>query len=96
MNKETETPRPDAVAGRLDGLVRECGQAIPESYPPRHQKFVVRRDGAYFTATPCYGMHDPWWVVRIMGNRHEAEPEPMRDGDEWFPLPNAEVSRAND
>ncbi len=37
-----------------------------------------------FTATPCYGMHEPWWVVKTMEG--EAPPVPMKDEDEWCHL----------
>lgn len=57
-----------------------------EQYPKAHAKYVVRREGVIFTATPCYGMHDPWWVVRVMGEAYEAQPEPMKADDEWWPL----------
>ena len=57
---------------------------VCDRHPPRHQPSVVCRDGVYFTATPCYGMHDPWWVVRTMEG--EAPPVPMRPDDEWWPL----------
>lgn len=61
---------------------------IAEHHPPPHAQFVVRRNGRYFTATPCYGLHEPWWVVRTMPDSwpNEAEPEPMNGNDEWWPL----------
>jgi len=57
---------------------------IAEQHPAAHNKYLVLRGVTYFTATPCYGMHAPWWVVRIMGKRFEAEPEPMEDTDQWW------------
>lgn len=57
-----------------------------EQYPKPHAKYIVRRDGILFTATPCYGMHEPWWVVRVMGEKYEADPEPMLETDEWWPV----------
>ena len=59
---------------------------IPERYPPPHNKYIVERNGIIFTATPCYGLHSPWWVVRVMGKEYEAPPEPMLDGDMWISL----------
>ena len=59
---------------------------LSEKYPEPHAKYVVIRDGVVFTATPCYGTHSPWWVVRVMGDTYEAKPEPMIERDEWYPL----------
>jgi len=58
---------------------------IKDEHPPRGLKCFVRRDGEYFTATPCYGMHEPWWVVTIMSPSN-ADPQAMLDSDEWMPL----------
>ena len=57
---------------------------VRDQHPPQHQKSVVRRDGVYFTAKPCYGLHDPWWVVQTMEG--EAPPVSMRPDDEWWTL----------
>lgn len=54
---------------------------IADAHPPRHAKYIVKRDGCLFTATPCYGMHNPWWVVTTMEG--EAAPTYMDDTDEW-------------
>ena len=62
-----------------------------EGYPKAHAKYVVRREDALFMATPCYGMHEPWWVVRIMGEKYEADPEPMLETDEWWPVDEFEA-----
>lgn len=59
---------------------------LSEKYPFSHSRYVVVRDGVFFTATPCYGMHSPWWVVRVMSDRYEDEPVPMLASDEWYPL----------
>lgn len=56
---------------------------LPESYPPPHARYLLERDGVTFTATPCYGMHEPWWVVKTLTG--EAEPERMQAGDKWRP-----------
>ena len=60
------------------------GNLIADEHPAPHRRCVVKRDGKFFTATPCYGMHAPWWVVATMTG--EADPEPMRDSDEWWSL----------
>jgi len=53
-------------------------------HPPPHAKYIVLRKGFIFTATPCYGMHEPWWVVKTMEG--EADPVGMLPDDEWWPL----------
>lgn len=62
-------------------------------YPPPHAKYLVSRDGWYFVATPCYGMHSPWWVSAVCAGSIEtspttceAAPVPMLDTDKWVPL----------
>lgn len=68
-----------------------------DQHPPPHAKYIVRRNGLLYTATPCYGLHNPWWVVRLMGDffgpdgkyhqdQFEATPIEMRDSDEWWPI----------
>jgi hypothetical protein len=60
---------------------------ISDQQPEPHAKYVVARDGCFFTATPCYGLHKPWWVVRTMGiHNEEADPVEFREDDEWVPL----------
>lgn len=60
-------------------------RTVAGSQPPPHAKYLVKRDGVLYTATPCYGMHSPWWVGRVLG-AHESEPTGMRPDDEWQPL----------
>lgn len=55
---------------------------VPAAYPPPHASYLLARNGITFTATPCYGMHEPWWVVKTLTG--EAAPEPMQDGDWWY------------
>ncbi|KRT69340.1 MAG: hypothetical protein XU15_C0011G0166 [candidate division NC10 bacterium CSP1-5] len=61
---------------------------ISDLHPEPHRKYIVLRDGLLFTATPCYGMHSPWWVVKTMGHSSgdEAPPEDMQPNDEWWYL----------
>ena len=71
----------------LAGLFCDFGKKISEGYPPKHKPYLVRRQGLHFTATPCYGLHEPWWVVRMMGGlNYEADPVPMHPDDEWITL----------
>lgn len=55
--------------------------SLPDLYPPPHRRYMVRRGGVVVTATPCYGMHNPWWVVMTLET--EVAPVAMRDGDTW-------------
>lgn len=57
---------------------------VKDQHPRAHQKYIVKRNGFQHTATPCYGMHMPWWVVMTM--QGEVEPVDMQDGDLWKPL----------
>ena len=50
-------------------------------HPAPHRRYVVKRGDLTVTATPCYGMHNPWWVVCTF--EREVDPVPMQDGDEW-------------
>lgn len=63
-------------------------KTVQDGHPPRHAQYAVVRDGRVFTATPCYGMHAPWWVVRTMadGWPNEADPVPMKPDDLWMPV----------
>ena len=79
MTPQTE----NGVAVGLSDLTAMLGGIIPNDYPPPHARYLLERDGETMTATPCYGMHDPWWVIKTLTG--EASPEPMRDGDMWRP-----------
>lgn len=59
---------------------------LVDANPEPHARYLVRRADTIYTATPCYGMHEPWWVVKIMGEKREAEPVGMLPDDEWAPL----------
>lgn len=61
---------------------------VKDSAPTRHARHFVDRDGRYFIATPCYGMHEPWWVAMTAGG--EVEPVAMHDTDRWVPLEKLE------
>lgn len=58
---------------------------VKDAHPKPHAKYLVRRNGYVHTATPCYGMHAPWWVPILITNR-EHEPVHMLDTDEWMSL----------
>ena len=63
---------------------------IKDKHPPAHQKYCVIREDKIFTATVCYGMHAPWWIVHTMDE--EAEPLNMLDTDLWCELRGAMMS----
>jgi len=54
---------------------------VRNSAPEPHQKYVVVRDENPFIATPCYGLHLPWWVPTTPDG--ESRPIEMLGGDEW-------------
>ena len=56
-------------------------RAVEKEHPPPHVRYLVCRDGVCFVATPCYGMHEPWWVPR--DHEKECPPIPMRNADCW-------------
>lgn len=64
---------------------------VAAAKPRRHAKYFVRRwqPGLGFaslhTMTPCYGMHEPWWV-ELLADGSEAPPVDMHAGDEWSPI----------
>ncbi len=85
------------VSAAIDAAVSEALEkaegltTVKAEEPPRHEKSIVHRDGFVFTATPCYGMHEPWWVVKTMGGQ-AVDPVPMRDSDRWRRLRDSEVT----
>ncbi len=56
---------------------------VADRHPPAHARYEVRlKDYSVIRlATPCYGMHMPWWVPFADGK--ESAPVDMRDDDEW-------------
>jgi hypothetical protein len=54
-------------------------------YPPPHRRYVVKREHWSAIATPCYGMHEPWWVVRTLTG--ELEPIRIEKTDQWQTAP---------
>lgn len=68
-------------AARLDW------QSVENIHPPRHTvSRVWHPELGQFDATPCYGMHAPWWVPRNGATEKESEPLPMA-GTFWAPVP---------
>ena len=49
--------------------------SVKNEMPPKHARYRIWRDGVgEFVATPCYGMHEPWWVPRNSFTKQESEP----------------------
>ncbi len=59
-------------------------QQVEGAYPPPHNKYLVQRGHYLFVATPCYGMHSPWWVPMI--HNGEVEPINIESSDKWMKL----------
>lgn len=73
-----------AFAGSSFGK-KSTGTKIFDIHPPAHEIYKVFRQGiGEFHATPCYGMHSPWWVPRNGFTKTESEPIPMDDDDLWI------------
>jgi hypothetical protein len=53
--------------------------------PPPHQKCFVIRGGNAFVATPCYGLHEPWWVPSTVDG--ETAPINILPTDRWTSMP---------
>lgn len=67
---------------------RHGWQAVQDAMPRKHERYRVRRFGLEeFHATPCYGMHKPWWVPRNGFTLEESAPIDMEPSDLWQPLP---------
>lgn len=78
----TALPRCIAEIRRL--RERQQWTKIEDAHPPRGRQ-LVRRGRYMFTASPCYGMHNPWWVP--LAGEQETDPIDMLKDDEWMPLP---------
>lgn len=61
---------------------------VEDEHPAPHAKYLVWRKGiGPFVATPCYGMHAPWWVPWIVESegRNWGKTIDMEDSDLWRP-----------
>lgn len=90
----TLTQRLEAITAAVSQLEHETEWTkVGDLHPSPHAQYLVRREGVIHTATPCYGMHAPWWVQKVMNGMFssgatfsptvENEPIAMLDGDEW-------------
>lgn len=59
-------------------------QQVEGKYPPPHSQYLVQRGRSLFIATPCYGMHSPWWVPDSPTG--ETEPINILADDKWMPI----------
>lgn len=76
-----------AAADRVSAGKVEGWRTVLSAMPAPHAKYQVKRNGSVHTATPCYGMHAPWWVPTSITGA-ECEPVTMLDTDEWQPIPD--------
>ena len=75
--------RVDRIAQALaDQRGREV--AFGEHMAPPHARYLVQRQRFQFVATPCYGMHAPWWVP--MTPTGESDPIATEPDDTWISL----------
>jgi len=52
---------------------------VRAAHPQPHKVYRVYSTATdqVFDATPCYGMHEPWWVPRNGYTRAESDPIPF-------------------
>jgi hypothetical protein len=75
------------------GVPSEQWTRVSDCHPQPHASYLVRRNKTISTATPCYGMHHPWWVFRDpTGKTFELDPVSMADDDEWRSLDAAALT----
>ena len=61
--------------------------SVIDKMPPKHARYRIWREGVgEFVATPCYGMHEPWWVPRNSFTKQESEPIGVLATDYWRDL----------
>ena len=66
---------------------REERHCVADKMPKPHARYRVYRDDMEpFDATPCYGMHSPWWVPRNAFTKEESDPISMEKADCWSTL----------
>lgn len=57
---------------------------VADRHPLPHARYEVRReDVGRFIATPCYGLHEPWWVPLIASVFAPEITIPFSETDEW-------------
>lgn len=57
---------------------------VKDKHPPPHATYLVEKNNYYFVATPCYGMHSPWWIP--MTHDKELDPIQILEIDAWISL----------
>ncbi|MBX3704011.1 MAG: hypothetical protein KF822_09575 [Steroidobacteraceae bacterium] len=86
--------RASLSAAPVASQVRAEAVAFSERNPPPHTRYLVFRGGSAFTATPCYGMHAPWWVCNTASG--EVEPVDIEPTDRWISLDATPQSAPSD
>ena len=75
---------PDCIQAAFDRIEElEQHRRVGDWHPPAHAVCRVQRVDRFFDATPCYGMHAPWWVPRNGWTGDESEPIPMEPDDHY-------------
>jgi hypothetical protein len=66
-------------------MIERDAATVREQHPsPRRKYLVNRNDTGPFVATPCYGMHEPWWVPLTADLFAPGSCTiPMQETDEW-------------
>lgn len=73
-----------------NAALRQEWHTVDGDFPRPHARYFVRRENEIFTATPCYGMHEPWWVPRLLGK--ESEPITMLVTDKYAAMRDGKKS----
>jgi len=60
--------------------------SVEEQSPDPHEKYLVLRNGVFFTATPCYGLHTPFWVVTGWDGKENVCGNNMQNTDKYIKL----------
>ena len=82
LHEQGESESDQAVSGE-PGEWKKKGKGGPA---PHAQYEVWRKETGIFVATPCYGMHAPWWVPRTVDLYSPGTTAfPMEDDDLWRP-----------
>lgn len=83
-----------ALLAERDAAAEEWTKAA-DRHPAPHARYEVRRaDLGTFVATPCYGLHAPWWVPLVADVfAPGAIAFDFDDADEWRPFCAAPVAK---
>lgn len=78
----TSPAAPPAAPG---SVAERSWVSVDVAHPAPHARYTVRHpDCGEFQATPCYGMHRPWWVPRTVDVFAPGACVIPFDGTEWL------------